>query len=107
MKNPFFTVVFLLLLHSSYAQKNFTDSLKEVIERHKEDTVSVNTLAVLANSSGFVDAVNYAKQGLQLAQKISYEKGEADCNLVLSASFARNGSAMPCIQYALNGLSIY
>jgi len=107
MKNFFFTLVFLLLLHGSYAQKISTDSLKEVIERHKEDRVAVNTLAVLANSSAFVDAVNYAKQGLQLAQKISYEKGEADCNLVLSASFARTGSAMPCIQYALNALNIY
>src|SRR6185503_4905512 len=92
-------VFFLLSLHSSYAQKISIDSLKQIIDQHKEDTTKVNALAVLCNSFRFPDAINYGKQGLLLAQKINYKKGEGDCNLVLSAVYGGNGFVTPCIQY--------
>ena len=104
MKKYIFHVLFLLLLHSSYAQEISTDSLKQIINQHKEDTTEVNTLAVLANSSEPTDALNYGKQGLRLAQKIKYKMGEAHCNLIIAMSYRQSG---PTIQYALNALDIY
>src|SRR5690242_13826795 len=78
MKNYIFHVFFLFLLHISHAQEISIDSLKSVIKQHKEDTTEVNTLVILANSSQFPDAISYGNQGLRLAQKINYKKGEAN-----------------------------
>jgi len=107
MKNYIFHVFFLFLLHISHAQEISIDSLKSVIKQHKEDTTEVNTLVILANSSQFPDAISYGNQGLRLAQKINYKKGEANCNLVLASSYSQNGSSIQAIQYALNALDIY
>ena len=61
-------------------QQKFTDSLRVIINRQKADTAAVNALADLANEQIQIDsAINYAQQGLSLAKKINYKKGEADC----------------------------
>jgi len=107
MKNYILPVFFLLLLHNSHAQDTSIDNLKQIINRHKEDTTEVNALVVLGNSAEFPDAVSYGKQGLQLAQKINYKKGEADCNMIVACGYGRNTSSIQSIQYTLNALNIY
>jgi len=107
MKSFIFTVFFLHLMHTLYAQEIFIDSLKQLVNRHNQDTTEVNALAVLCNASAQPGSDKYGKQGLELARKIKYKKGVADCNAVLASFNAQNGASLQAIQYATEALAIY
>jgi two-component system NtrC family sensor kinase len=97
---------FLSLLDDISAQRQTDeDSLKEIINRHKDDTAQVNSLSYLASLQVNSDtAILYAKEGLALAQKLHYKKGQSDCFFIIAwnkTDFAES------IQNALNALKIY
>ena len=107
MKKKLLLFGFTILAVASlvHGQQKFTDSLRAVINRQRADTSEVNALADLANEQIQVDsAINYAQQGLSLAKKINYKKGEADCFFVIALkSLDFNMS----IQNALTALNRY
>jgi len=107
MKHLILFVFFLLLRHTQYAQEISIDSLKQIVDRHNQDTTEVNALAVLCNASALPGNDKYGKQGLELARKIRYKKGEADCNMVLAIFKGQYGNSLEAIQYALEALAIY
>jgi hypothetical protein len=74
MKSFIFTVFFLHLMHTLYAQEIFIDSLKQLVNRHNQDTTEVNALAVLCNASAQPGSDKYGKQGLELARKLSTKR---------------------------------
>jgi two-component system NtrC family sensor kinase len=96
-------LIFFFVTNCLSAQQHFTDSLKQIISQNKQDKEQVNALAYLSNIPD-IDPINYARQGLLLAKKIDYKKGEADCNLILAGLFS---DVTKCIQYAPNALDIY
>src|SRR5262245_50508073 len=106
MKRFILTVLFLLSLLTQYAQELSIDSLKQIVDRHNEDTTEVNALAMLCNASTLPGNDKYGKQGIELARKIRYKKGEADCNMVLNHFYGQNGASLEAIQYATDALAI-
>ena len=85
MKYGLLILFFVSLLHDISAQRQTEDSLKKIISDHKEDTAQVNRLSYLASLQADQDsAIMFAKQGLALAQKLHYKKGQADCFFILA-----------------------
>ena len=85
------------------------DSLKTIINLQKQDTIQVNALVYLSRQQTQVDsAFKYVQQGLLLAQKINYRKGEADCYLQI-AGINRNflNDYSTGIQNLFDALKIY
>jgi two-component system, NtrC family, sensor kinase len=75
-------IYFLSVLYSleAYTQTHAIDSLKEVLERQKEDTNKVNILIQISEalpSENNTVAMNYATEALVLAQKLNFKRGEA------------------------------
>ena len=96
----------LFIITTIVAQnQSIADSLKTIINLQKQDTIQVNALAYLAyEQKQFDSIIKYAREGLRLAQKLNYKKGEADCFLVM----ARSGGDMSWnIKQSLAALSIY
>ena len=106
MKKTIFIILVLLRSNIiSAQQENVEDSLRAIINQQKNDTAEVNTLAYFANEQTQIDsAIKYVQQGLALAKKLNYRKGEADCLFVLGLWYMDFG---PSIQNALDALNIY
>ena len=65
-------------------------------------------MAYLGNQQiEFDSAIKYAQQGLSLAKKINYRRGQADCFLVFAGFIGSRGNFSQAIQYALDALKIY
>ena len=108
MKNYSWFLLFILSLQNINAQQSFIDSLKQIVNRHKEDTTGANALTLLSSQvSDPEERITYANQGLALSKKINYKKGEANCNLVLASLYSQNGYFIQAIQYALAALESY
>jgi two-component system, NtrC family, sensor kinase len=93
----------------SYAQApSIEDSFKTIISQRKEDSNEVNALVFLANQQSQPDSViNYAQQGLLLAQQIKYAQGEAGCYFILANGYGNQGNFSLAIQNGLNALNLY
>src|SRR4051812_21295991 len=91
MKNTYLIILLLLIIHPIWGQYSNIemDSLKDIIHEQKGDTTEVNALANLADIYGFINLdseIAYAQQGLLLAKKLNYVKGEARCYVVLGGA---------------------
>ncbi|HZY37216.1 MAG TPA: tetratricopeptide repeat-containing sensor histidine kinase [Mucilaginibacter sp.] len=92
------------------AQNLYTDSLKKQIAHVKEDTVKVNLLCQLSYSYiwSFADtSIIYARQALQLARKINYEKGIGLSEGDMSLAFTTLGNYPQGLDYGFQELSLY
>jgi len=109
MKSTIFIILFLLgIIRINAQQVNFTDSLRAIINQQKNDTAEVNALAYLGRQQTLSDSgLTNAQQGLSLAKKLNYKKGEADCLWVLGACYGDHGNFGQAIQYFLDALNIY
>ncbi|MBT8185066.1 MAG: tetratricopeptide repeat protein, partial [Eudoraea sp.] len=79
MRTKLFILTFFLFNSLSSAQQNNKlDSLLSAYKNHKEDTLKVRTLAHLYNAVLYTDpesAVQYAREELQLSEKLNFKKG--------------------------------
>src|SRR5438477_1057081 len=109
MKSSIFLIIFLLIITNIYAQNNTAiDSLKDIVNKQKNDTTEVNALSFLANQQASSNpGFEYAQRGLLLARKINYKKGEAECLWVLASCYLYHGNYSSGIQYLLYALDIY
>ena len=87
-----FLFFFLVLdLSNANAQNTAIDSLKKVLKTEKDDTNKVNTLnslsSKLLNINYDDDAFVYAKDALNLAEKINFKKGAAAAYLTTGMYF--------------------
>ena len=88
------------------AQRDVTDSLWNIINLHKADTAEVIALAYLGNQQTQMDStIKYAQQGVALAVKLNYPKGEGYCLLTLAGSSGDDFGKS--IQVALKALDIF
>ncbi len=86
MKKNIISIWLILILSCSicgniFSQKSITDSLYIELQKADEDTNKVNILIdiSLKLQHSYPDsAINYIEQGLSLAKKLNYKKGEAD-----------------------------
>ncbi|MCX6225542.1 MAG: hypothetical protein NTV01_12465 [Bacteroidia bacterium] len=80
MKKIFLLLFFSLSVVRISAQAPQVDSLYRLLAATKEDTVKVMTLVKLSfYDQSLQHGLDLAQEGLVLARKIKYEKGEAAC----------------------------
>ena len=103
-------IAFLLLMAtalSANAQESEKESLLSLINKNKGDTAEVNALTYLATQESEADSmVKYVNQALAIAERIDFQKGIADCNLVF-AKINFNDNFSLSIQYSLDALAIF
>ena len=74
------SMLLVALFSYSFAQTNQADSLKAVIKTLGDDTVKVNTLITLSGSmlrSNSDEALKYAREAKDLADKLGFQRGQA------------------------------
>ena len=102
-----FTVSFFFVC-VVYGQTQIEDSLRQIIDEHREGIAGVDAMANLGNLyDAFDSAVKYAGQGMALAEKIDYKKGKADCLFIIAKQTINHGDLATGIQYALDALTLY
>jgi len=82
MKNKYllFSLLIFLLSAQCFAQNSQIDSIKKVLSVAKEDSLKVNSLLALSREFFSIspqEAISYATDARDLAQKIDYKKGLA------------------------------
>lgn len=97
-------------LISSLANKKNIDSLLSELKMSKDDTNQVNLLYRLSfeyEEYSIAEGIKYGLQGVKLAKKISFKRGEADCILRVGENyFARKDFDNSILHYN-KALSIY
>ena len=107
MKKIFLSCILCLSLINIFAQGPDVDSLKKLLALTKEDTVKVNLLVKLCfYDPSFQQGLNYAEEGLALARKIGYEKGEGDCLHQMGNLYFYISNYPKALHFYLEGLKI-
>jgi tetratricopeptide (TPR) repeat protein len=107
MQVLFLSLFVLLSAVELSAQAPPVDSLKKVMAAAKEDTVKVMTLAKLSfYNMSFKDGLEQAQQGLELAKKIKFEKGEAACLMQMANQYFGISDEAAALHYYLEALKI-
>jgi tetratricopeptide (TPR) repeat protein len=91
------------------AQENTIHQLKSKLIQHQNDTAGVELLRQLSfqlQASRPDSALIYAQQGLDLARKFSFKKGEADCMNRLGVVLWKNGKYDRALAFLLNSLQL-
>ncbi|SEN78251.1 Tetratricopeptide repeat-containing protein [Mucilaginibacter gossypiicola] len=94
---------------NTYAQKKLPAELRAQAALHKNDTAGVEPLRQLSlqlQATRPDSALMYAQQGLELARKFSFKKGEADCMNRLGVVLWKNGKYDQALSFLLNSLKI-
>ena len=123
MKNPLLVFAFCLSSHFCCGQQAkidsiqlsainlfHLDSMKRRLETTSEDTSKVNLLSKLSYQYAFVQAdtsVIYAQQGIQLAQKIGYREGIANCSQSLAMGLWGLGNYSNALQAGITALHLH
>ena len=95
----------LTILSIAHGQEKVSDSLKAVIHLHAGDTSEVNAIVLLGRFETNGDsAIKYSREGLKLARKLDYKKGEADCLFIICKN---TNDFSESIQNGLEALRIY
>ena len=102
-------IFFFLSFSKLFAQNNFNEVRKINISNAKDDSIKVKLYWDLANSYlfSFADtSAYYARQGLDLAQKINYLPGEVSCMHLLCVSLASMGSFTEALDFGFKALTL-
>ncbi len=99
MKKPLSLFIFLLIItHCAFAQKSDVDSLRKAWQKNKQDTTLVMLLMTKSTSDYLTTNVDSgmicARQGLALARKINFKKGEVRCKAAI-ATFLNISGDLP------------
>jgi len=109
IKTTVATCLFVCILAGSYAQKKSVSSLRSQLKEHVPDTVRVELLRQLSKQIEVLkpdSALLLAQQGVSLAQKINYQKGEADCLDRLGVVLWKNGRYDRALSCMIGSLKI-
>src|SRR5678816_1996763 len=84
------------------------DSLRKIVSLNKRDTTEVNALNNLSHiSNDFDTAIMFAQGGLDLAEKLDYEKGVAEGYYAMSTAFGKQRKYFQMIRYTNKALSAF
>jgi class 3 adenylate cyclase len=107
----FFVCLFVFSVYvSSVAQDKVLDSLRSVIEKAGNDTLKVNSLLELSRRFINVNpdaAIHFAKEALELAQRLGYKKGEGLANKNIGLVYYNKASYVEAVNYWQLSLAIY
>lgn len=111
-KQRFVTTIFFILyfLFVQAQNKKKIDSLFNVLNSTSFDTTKVNTLSALSFNFSVADsakAFQYARQGVQLAQKINYKKGIATCYNNIGIVYKNSGNYFLALENYKKALAIF
>jgi tetratricopeptide (TPR) repeat protein len=107
MKKVFLFLIFSLSIVRISAQAPQVDSLKKLLASTREDTVKVMALVNLGfYDQSFQHGLDLAQEGLALARKIKYEKGEAACLHQIANQYSSISNYPVAIHYYLTALKI-
>lgn len=90
--------------------QNTIDSLLKIIKTTDIDTVKVNALNKLSKTFFYIDPQRikiYAEQGIDLAKKINYSRGIADCTNNLGLYYYSQQDFVKSLKLHLAALGIY
>ncbi len=107
--NFFFFIGILFSYTVATAQNTETDSLKKLLPVTNDDSKRVSVLESLSYAylSSYPDtALEYALQGLQLAQKIKFTKGEAICINAIGNVYFHTGDNAKALEMYLRYLQL-
>ncbi|HEY5533894.1 MAG TPA: tetratricopeptide repeat protein [Ignavibacteria bacterium] len=108
MKKIFLFLIFFSSVVRISAQAPQVDSLNKLLAATKEDTVKVMVLVKLSfYDQSFEHGLKTAQEGLELARKIKYEKGEADCLHQLANQYWSISNYPIALDYYLDALKIF
>jgi signal transduction histidine kinase len=108
MKRRFFIILFLLIIDQIIAQGQNIDSLRNIINQQRGDMSEVDACVTIGNQfTQFDSIIYYAQQGLELAKKINYKKGEADCLFLFTQAYINVHNYRQIIAYDLKAMKIY
>jgi tetratricopeptide (TPR) repeat protein len=107
MKKIVFPFLFTCLIVTAFGQIREIDSLNQLLAVTKEDTTKVMVLARLSfYDQSFQNGLQLAREGLALAKKIGYKKGEGQCLHQIGNQFVSISNLPIGLQYYLEGLKI-
>ena len=97
----------VLITFNSFAQNNVTGSLKQLLRAEIADTTRVRLLNKLAYQYWYTNpdtSLILSQQGLELARKKGFVKGEAWCLISLGMIFCETGNYPKSLEYYLQAL---
>jgi len=101
----------LLFAQPFYPQKRVLDSLKNQLENNTQDTVRVNTLGELVTKlrqqGDYQAATSYAEEGMALARKLSFKKGEAYFNTELGIIYWYQDNYAKALKFHERALALF
>ena len=105
------TFIFILLLTTGlgHGQTKLIDSLRQVLATVKDDTSRVNALSTLArvySNSKPDSSLAFSREGLHLAKKINFKRGEAACLSRIATVFNVLGNYPRALELYLEALKI-
>ena len=107
MKKIFLPLFVILSITNTNAQTHEIDSLKQLLATTNEDTTKVLALAGLSFRTEIVDSsLRWDYQGLALARKIKFTRGEAVCLNQLGNDFWNSSNYPKALDYYLQSLKI-
>jgi tetratricopeptide (TPR) repeat protein len=107
MKKILLYLIFSISIVRISAQVPQVDSLKKLLASTKEDSVKVMALVHLGfYEQSFQLGLDLAQEGLALAQKIKYEKGEAACLHQIANQYSSISNYPIALHYYLTALKI-
>src|SRR6185436_19852867 len=108
MKKIFFSLLFAFAVLKTSAQAPPIDSLTKLLATTNEDSVKVDVFCQLSfYDQSFEHGLDLALQGLALAKKINYKKGEADCLFEMANQYSGISNSPMALHYYLEALKIY
>ena len=102
-------LLFFTLTTYASAQQDNSDSLKQQLKLAKEDTNKVNVYAELASDYqwSYPDtSLAYSYEGLKLARKLNFTRGEIYILGSMSESLSQKGNYPKALEAALNALQL-
>lgn len=107
MKKIFLSLLFGFEVLKTFSQAPPIDSLTTLLATTKEDTVKVEVLCELSfYDQSFQHGLDLALQGLALAKKIKYKKGEASCFFEMANLYSGISNSTMALHYYLEALKI-
>ncbi|OJJ22117.1 hypothetical protein BKI52_08755 [marine bacterium AO1-C] len=104
-----FTLSFLLALSPTFAQQKVIDSLRNLLDERKEDTLQAKVLIKLSGAYTYVDteeAKAFADKALKLSQKIQYKAGIANAYRSIGTVYSEQGNYDQAVKTYYQGLKI-
>jgi PAS domain S-box-containing protein len=105
-----FLLILFLVCSLSFSQQTKVDSLQKLLTSTTEDTTKVNLLNdifIAYQDTGIATALKYAKQALELSDKINFLKGKASAYNNIGLYYFNVGKSSEALEYYLKANDLF